>query len=228
MNSTATYIYGPTGRIAKRTTVNQESNIFYYHTDHLGSTRLVTDENKNIVSASTYHPFGDPDTEEGEEPHLFTGKEKDTTGLYYYGARHYDPRISTFITRDQECGMMKCPGTLNRYSYCGNNPLAHIDPDGCSYFRPEWGQGRDRTWSIGWAYMSYLMWDFKNKCEGLAAWHNFRTKHEFLSGLITATGVTGVSVAVAKAAGTGAAAGGPLGAAAGFIASVAVLILNEL
>ena len=54
----ACYIYGPQGLLAKRTTINEESSMFYYHTDHLG-TRLVTDENKNIVSATTYHPNGE-------------------------------------------------------------------------------------------------------------------------------------------------------------------------
>jgi RHS repeat-associated protein len=132
MNSAATYIYGPTGRIAKRTTINQESNIFYYHTDHLGSTRLVTDENKNVVSASTYHPFGDPDTAEGQEHYLFTGKEKDVTGLYYYGARYYDPEIGRFLTRDPVAGNPHVPMSLNRYSYCLDNPLKYTDPMGLS------------------------------------------------------------------------------------------------
>jgi hypothetical protein len=58
-NSSATYIYGPTGRIAKRITVNQETNTFYYHKDHLRSTRLVTDESQNVVTEAMYKPFGD-------------------------------------------------------------------------------------------------------------------------------------------------------------------------
>ncbi len=60
MTGAAVYVYGPTGRLAKRTTINGESNMFYYHTDQLGSTRLVTDSNRDIVSAIAYHPFGEP------------------------------------------------------------------------------------------------------------------------------------------------------------------------
>jgi len=127
--ATAAYIYGPKGKLAKRTT-NGESHTFFYHTDHLGSTRLVTDENKNIVSAITYHPFGEIDTQEGSEDYLFTGKEKDSTGLYYHGARYYDPEIGKFITRDLLGGQKMAPQTLNRYTYCLNNPLKFIDPDG--------------------------------------------------------------------------------------------------
>ena len=130
MTGNAVYIYGPTGRIAKRTTINQETNIFYYHTDHLGSTRLVTDSNKNVVSAAAYQPFGEPDTQEGSEDFLFTGKEKDATGLYYYGARYYDSDLGRFITRDPLKGRAIDPQSLNRYTYCHNNPLKYIDPWG--------------------------------------------------------------------------------------------------
>jgi len=103
---TATYIYGPTGRLAKRTTINEETNTFYYHSDHLGSTRLV---------------------------YLFTGKEKDETGLYYYGARYYDPETGRFITRDLLAGKRTNPQSLNRYTYCLNNPVKLIDPAGLTY-----------------------------------------------------------------------------------------------
>jgi hypothetical protein len=49
--------------------------MFYHHIDHLISTRVVTDSDKNIVAAVTYHPFGEPRVEEGSEKYLFTGKE---------------------------------------------------------------------------------------------------------------------------------------------------------
>jgi RHS repeat-associated protein len=140
MNSAATYIYGPTGRIAKRTTINQETNTFYYHTDRVGSTRLVTDETKATVTTVTYHPFGGSNTKEGSEYHLFTGKEKDATGLYYYGARYYDPEIGRFLTRDQKIGRISQPQTLNQYTYCVNNPIRYLDPDGHDYFDPDWAK----------------------------------------------------------------------------------------
>ena len=126
----ATYIYGPIGKLAKRTTINGETNTFYYHNDHLGSTRLATDNNKNIVTAVTYHPFGESYSVEGEEDYLFTGKEKDSTGLYYYGARHYDPDLGRFLTRDPYIGKLVNPQSLNQYTYCYNNPLLFVDPDG--------------------------------------------------------------------------------------------------
>jgi RHS repeat-associated protein len=131
-NSTgsACYVYGPTGLITKRTTINQHSHTYFYHKDHLGSTRSMTDSSKNIIAASTYHPFGETEVEEGSEQYLFNGKEKDSTGLYYYGARYYDPEIGRFMTRDLIRRVLGNSQILNRYIYCLNNPIKYIDPDG--------------------------------------------------------------------------------------------------
>ena len=90
---------GPHERLAKRTTINGETDMFYYHIDHFIPTRLVTDSDKNIVAAVIYHPFGEPCAEEGSEEYLFTGKEMDSSGLYYFGARYYDSQTGTFVTR---------------------------------------------------------------------------------------------------------------------------------
>ncbi len=54
---TALYIYGPSGRIAKQTTVNNETNTFYYTKDHLESTRLVTDSNGTPLASEKYYPL---------------------------------------------------------------------------------------------------------------------------------------------------------------------------
>ena len=63
--------------------------------------------------------------------HKFTGQELDSeSGLYYYGARYYDPEIGRFISPDSIVQDYTDPQTLNRYSYCRNNPLIYIDPNG--------------------------------------------------------------------------------------------------
>src|SRR5690625_3513938 len=49
------------------------------------------------------------------------------TGLYYYGARYYNPRISTFISVDPLAEQ-----TFEPYSYVGNNPIMFTDPTGMS------------------------------------------------------------------------------------------------
>jgi len=59
-----------------------------------------------------------------------TGKEDDGTGLYYYGARYYDPEIGRFTQPDSYVQAPFDPQSLNRYAYCRNNPLIYIDPTG--------------------------------------------------------------------------------------------------
>jgi len=54
----------------------------------------------------------------------------DNTGLYYYNARYYDPEIGRFISPDTIVPNPANPQSLNRYSYCLNNPLKYIDPSG--------------------------------------------------------------------------------------------------
>ncbi len=46
------------------------------------------------------------------------------SGLYYYGARYYDPWLGRFISPDTVLA------GLNRYAYCGNNPVRYVDPTG--------------------------------------------------------------------------------------------------
>lgn len=61
-------------------------------------------------------------------PYKFNGKELDEeTGLYYYGARYYDPRISIFQSTDQ---MAEKYPNVNPYAYCFQNPINLIDPSG--------------------------------------------------------------------------------------------------
>lgn len=74
----------------------------YYHQDHLGSTRLVTDASRNVVATYKYKPYGEVESHTGEDiKYGFTGKEEDSgTGLKYFGARWYDPETGRFITQD--------------------------------------------------------------------------------------------------------------------------------
>ncbi len=61
---------------------------------------------------------------------LFTGQRLDDTGLYYYNARYYDPGIGRFISADTIVPNPMNPQSLNRYTYCLNNPLKYVDPSG--------------------------------------------------------------------------------------------------
>ena len=99
----------------------------------LSSTSVMTDESGSQVKYLEYQPYGDTKVEEGSlnVKRKFTGKELDEeTGLYDYGARHYDARVGRFVSADTVDPNLANPQSLNRYSYCLNNPLRYIDPNG--------------------------------------------------------------------------------------------------
>ncbi len=87
--------------------VNYEKLQFYYHPDHLGSSSYITNLDGAVVQHVEYVPFGEVFIEERNNtwntPYLFNAKELDEeTGLYYYGARYYNPRESVWLSVDLE------------------------------------------------------------------------------------------------------------------------------
>ena len=111
---------------------NEAAEAIYYHSDHLGSSNVITDKDGKLVQYCEYTPYGSLARNEGTDlaSHKFTGKELDNTGLYFYGARYYDPEIGRFVTADTIVQAPYDPQTLNRYAYCRNNPIKYIDPSG--------------------------------------------------------------------------------------------------
>lgn len=106
---------------------------YYYHGDHLGSTSVVTDASGVKAQELYYFPYGGTRVNSGNvnARHKFTGQEEDgETGLYYYGARYYDPQLGRFISPDSIVADPSNPQDLNRYSYVDNNPLNYTDPTG--------------------------------------------------------------------------------------------------
>jgi RHS repeat-associated protein len=88
-------------------------------------------DSTGTVSTIKYFPFGltrSSDTLPTDKE--FTGQRLDSTALYYYGARYYDPEIGRFISPDTVVPDPSNPQALNRYSYCINNPLKYTDPTG--------------------------------------------------------------------------------------------------
>jgi len=122
------YIYHNNQRLAK-----QENGVkYFYLSDHLGSTAVVADGSGAEVGRYEYQPYGLPLTSGmSRERYKFTGKElDDSTGLYDYSARQYDSSLGRFISPDTAGVDHADPQSLNRYSYCLNNPLRYVDPSG--------------------------------------------------------------------------------------------------
>jgi len=108
------------------------SGLRYVHQDNLTGTSLTTDTSGAMVGSIKYFPFGGTRSTIGtlDTDKLFTGQRLDQTGLYFYNARYYDATIGRFISPDTLVPSPANPQSLNRYSYCLNNPLRYNDPSG--------------------------------------------------------------------------------------------------
>ncbi len=106
-------------------------SVYYIHSDHLGSTNLITDSSGNIVGRQVYYPYGGTRQKalgnSFDPPRQYTGQvsDQDETGLYYYNARYYSPKIAKFTQADNSL-----QDGLNRYIYTLNNPINNNDPSG--------------------------------------------------------------------------------------------------
>ena len=118
---------------------NPAGGLYYYHSNHLGSTCYVTDENASVVQGFLYAPFGEITNEYNSSfgssvlpKYSFNAKELDEeTGMYYYEARYMAPPV--FISRDP---LFEKYPTFSPYAYCANNPIKYVDPSGeeiCAY-----------------------------------------------------------------------------------------------
>ena len=111
---------------------NYENLQFFYHPDHLGNSSYITNLDGEVSQHIEYVPFGEVFIEERNNtwntPYLFNAKELDEeTGMYYYGARYYEPRLSLWMSTDP---MQERYPNINSYCYTSNNPIKFIDPDG--------------------------------------------------------------------------------------------------
>jgi len=128
------YMYAGSMRVASVVKNGNAVNTYYYHSDHLGSSSIMTDESGNKAETVSYKPWGEAAKDPAstfDTAYKFTGQILDDyTGLYYYGARYYDPVLRRFISPDTIVRAMYDPQSLNRYAYCQNNPVLYNDPSG--------------------------------------------------------------------------------------------------
>ena len=103
------YIFVGNTRVVSVVKHTEEKNpaTYFYASDHLGSSSVLTNQQGSYHERIEYLPYGetwveDKATSDGyTTPYKFTGKELDTeTGLYYFGARYYDAKISRWISTD--------------------------------------------------------------------------------------------------------------------------------
>jgi len=110
-----------------------EPGTLFVHPDQLGSSHLLTLDTGALFSQEEYYPFGgSSDRRYDRTRYRHAAKERDETGLVYYGARYYDPAIGRWISADP----LGLKAGLNLYVFVRNNPLRYQDPHGLF----EWGE----------------------------------------------------------------------------------------
>ncbi|MBK9709091.1 MAG: RHS domain-containing protein [Acidobacteria bacterium] len=134
METMRAYIYAGGKLLAERT---PDGNLYWLHTNHLGNSSRMTDQNGTMVYRGEFDPYGNLVYEwglAGLNTRKFTGYERDSnTGLDYANARMYGPGRGRFMQPDP-AGLKGAnrnnPASLNRYSYVNNDPVNSIDPSG--------------------------------------------------------------------------------------------------
>ncbi|WP_264371358.1 RHS repeat-associated core domain-containing protein [Photobacterium damselae] len=105
----------------------------YSYDSLIGSCNLEVDSSGHVISMEEYYPYGGTailtarnQTEVKYKMVRYSGKERDATGLYYYGYRYYQPWVGRWLSSDPA-------GTvdgLNLYRMVRNNPIKYRDPNG--------------------------------------------------------------------------------------------------
>jgi RHS repeat-associated protein len=144
------YVYDALGKLAAEYDLQTSETpppcaTCYLSYDHLGSLRMVTDQNANVVGRHDYIPSGEeiPGGIAGRSGQFgssdsvsqkFTGKERDTeTSLDYFGARYYGAGMGRWMSADPAKISFKHltnPQKWNKYAYTINNPMRYFDPNG--------------------------------------------------------------------------------------------------
>lgn len=125
--------------------VDATLDIRYYHQDHLGSSSVVSDTTAQLVSETTFYPFGHPRNEyeprSVREAYGFTQKERDReSGLNYFEARYIGSSLGRFtsvdpLVKENNYLWLLEPAQSNCYAYANGNPIMFSDPSGLFAWR---------------------------------------------------------------------------------------------
>ena len=113
------------------TSLTQDNQTYYLHYDQVGTLRVVTDADHNIIKEITYDTYGNilQDTNpDFKIPFGFAGGLHDRdTNLVHFGYREYDPYTAKWTTKDP---IDFLGGDTNLYGYVLNDPVNFVDPEG--------------------------------------------------------------------------------------------------
>ena len=123
-----------------RDSLQTETDCYWYHPDHLGSSSWVTDTGGTAVQHLHYLPWGEDYVNQRLNSfdgvrYTFSAKERDAeTGLSYFGSRYYSSDLSVWLSVDPMSD--KYP-SLSPYTYCADNPVKLVDPNGEDWYEKD-------------------------------------------------------------------------------------------
>ena len=137
---------------------HSETDCYWYHPDHLGSSSWITDSAGTAVQHLHYLPWGedfvDQRTSSFSSIYTFSAKEKDPeTGLSYFGSRYYSSDLSVWLSVDPMAS--KYP-SLSPYTYCADNPVKLVDPNGESISEFDENGNYIRTIKDNWFHNTFF------------------------------------------------------------------------
>jgi RHS repeat-associated protein len=139
------FVYGPGGLLLEQVIDDGagSQSAYYYHTDHLGSVRALTNSSGTVVNEYDYDAYGNVTSQTGTtyNPFGYTGEYTDSeSGLVYLRARYYDPTTQQFLTVDPALAW-----TEQAYAYVVGSPTNLVDPWGLGY---QWDLSESMRYSI--------------------------------------------------------------------------------
>ena len=178
------FVYDASGQLAAEysaTVVSTETaRVSYLTTDHLGSPRIITDQNGKVTSRKDFTAFGEDvislqrtsgsDGNGYDPPRVrqdYTSYQKEEeSNLEYAQTRYYNTAHGRFTSVDPltESGTIRNPQTFNRYTYVINSPYKFVDPLGLTLMDagiyltsdPTLPGKFDRIWAFRFSNFSHL------------------------------------------------------------------------
>ena len=107
----------------------------YYIADHLGSVRVIVDDNGEVIERNDFYPFGlrwnNDAAPIADNRYRYNAKEEQAfLALPYidYGARMYDPKYN--IRWNSVDPLAEKFLYLSPFAFCAGNPIKFMDPNG--------------------------------------------------------------------------------------------------
>lgn len=155
-------------------------SIHYSLSDQIGSHQLQLNEASEVINYESYYPYGGTaiwamrsQIESNYKYYHYSGKERDATGLYYYGYRYYLPCLGRWLNPDPS-GLSD---GLNLFRMTHNNPITFYDSDGkvpiISNFKAERG---DLVYGLAKERSNYVLEVFKHNYSTLGVTYEVENK----------------------------------------------------